>query len=182
MLSGIGPEAELARHGIPVAHALPGVGANLQDHLQIRLMYRVAKPITTNDDLRSLWGKARIGLQWLLTRSGPLAVGINQGGLFTRVMPGPGTPDVQFHFATLSADMAGAKPTLGPALHLLGLPTAAGIARQRHASQRRPVRGPGDAGELPRDRDRPTLHRRGHSSSPAASPRPAPCAISSSRR
>lgn len=110
MLSGIGPEEELARHGIPVAHALPGVGANLQDHLQIRLMYRVAKPITTNDDLRSLWGKARIGLQWLLTRSGPLAVGINQGGLFTRVMPGPGTPDVQFHFATLSADMAGGAP------------------------------------------------------------------------
>ncbi|MBB2964596.1 GMC family oxidoreductase [Methylobacterium sp. R2-1] len=110
MLSGIGPEAELARHGIAVTHALPGVGANLQDHLQIRLMYRVAKPITTNDDLRTLFGKARIGLRWLLTRSGPLAVGINQGGLFTRVMPGPGTPDVQFHFATLSADMAGGAP------------------------------------------------------------------------
>ena len=110
MLSGIGPGAELRRHGVAVAHDLPGVGANLQDHLQIRLMYRVAKPITTNDDLNSLSGKVRIGLQWLLTRSGPLAVGINQGGLFTRVMPGPGTPDVQFHFATLSADMAGAQP------------------------------------------------------------------------
>ncbi|WP_096483178.1 GMC family oxidoreductase [Methylorubrum populi] len=110
LLSGIGPGEELSRHGIAVAHPLPGVGANLQDHLQIRLMYRVAKPITTNDDLRTLAGKARIGLQWLLTRSGPLAVGINQGGLFTRVMPGPGTPDVQFHFATLSADMAGGAP------------------------------------------------------------------------
>ncbi|TXN21548.1 GMC family oxidoreductase N-terminal domain-containing protein [Methylobacterium sp. WL9] len=110
MLSGIGPEAELRRHGIEIAHDLPGVGENLQDHLQIRLMYRVAKPITTNDDLNSLTGKVRIGLQWLLTRSGPLAVGINQGGLFTRVMPGPGTPDVQFHFATLSADMAGGAP------------------------------------------------------------------------
>ena len=110
MLSGIGPGAELRRHGVAVAHDLPGVGANLQDHLQIRLMYRVAKPITTNDDLNSLTGKVRIGLQWLLTRSGPLAVGINQGGLFTRVMPGPGTADVQFHFATLSADMAGAQP------------------------------------------------------------------------
>ena len=110
MLSGIGPAAELKRHGIDVAHDLPGVGENLQDHLQIRLIYKVAKRITTNDDLASLWGKARIGLQWLLTRSGPLAVGINQGGLFTRVMPGPGTPDIQFHFATLSADLAGAKP------------------------------------------------------------------------
>jgi choline dehydrogenase len=110
MLSGIGPETEVARHNIPLVHALPGVGANLQDHLQIRLMYKVTKPITTNDDLRTLFGRARIGLRWLLTRSGPLAVGINQGGLFTRVMPGPGTPDVQFHFATLSADMAGGAP------------------------------------------------------------------------
>ncbi|MBB3901902.1 GMC family oxidoreductase [Methylobacterium brachythecii] len=110
MLSGIGPAAELRRHGIPVVRELPGVGENLQDHLQIRLMYKVAKPITTNDDLRTVFGKARIGLQWLLTRSGPLAVGINQGGLFTRVMPRPGTPDVQFHFATLSADMAGGAP------------------------------------------------------------------------
>jgi choline dehydrogenase len=91
-------------------HDLPGVGENLQDHLQVRLMHKVAKPITTNDDLASLWGKARVGLQWLLTRSGPLAVGINQGGLFARVLPDSVTPDVQFHFATLSADLAGAKP------------------------------------------------------------------------
>ncbi|WP_430914042.1 GMC family oxidoreductase [Methylobacterium sp. sgz302541] len=110
LLSGIGPAGALAAQGIEVRHDLPGVGENLQDHLQIRLMYKVAKPITTNDELATLHGKAKIGLQWLLTRSGPLAVGINQGGLFTRVMPGPGTPDVQFHFATLSADMAGAKP------------------------------------------------------------------------
>ncbi|POR41291.1 choline dehydrogenase [Methylobacterium sp. V23] len=110
LLSGIGPARALAAQGINVTYDLPGVGENLQDHLQVRLMYKVAKPITTNDDLATLYGKARIGLQWLLTRSGPLAVGINQGGLFTRVMAGPGTPDVQFHFATLSADMAGAKP------------------------------------------------------------------------
>ena len=109
-LSGIGPGRELSRHGIGVVHELPGVGENLQDHLQIRLSYKVSKPITTNDELASLYGKAKIGLRWLLTRSGPLAVGINQGGLFTRVMPGPGTPDIQFHFATLSADLAGAAP------------------------------------------------------------------------
>lgn len=110
LLSGIGPAEDLNRLGIPVTHDLPGVGENLQDHLQIRLIYKVAKPITTNDDLASLWGRARIGLQWLLTRSGPLAVGINQGGLFARVLPESVTPDVQFHFATLSADLAGAKP------------------------------------------------------------------------
>jgi choline dehydrogenase len=51
-----------------------------------------------------------IGIKWLLFRSGPLAVGINQGGVFARVMPGSKTPDVQFHFGTLSADLAGAKP------------------------------------------------------------------------
>jgi choline dehydrogenase len=86
------------------------VGENLQDHLQLRLIYRVSKPITTNDDLRSLAGRARIGLEWLLRRRGPLAVGINQGGLFTRLMPDAATPDIQFHFATLSADVAGGAP------------------------------------------------------------------------
>jgi choline dehydrogenase len=75
-----------------------------------RLLYRVSKPITTNDDLRSLAGRARIALEWLLRRSGPLAVGINQGGLFTRLMPGERTPDIQFHFGTLSADVSGGAP------------------------------------------------------------------------
>jgi choline dehydrogenase len=89
---------------------LPGVGANLQDHLQLRLMYKVRKPITTNDDLASPWRSLKIGVQWLVQRTGPLAVGINQGGLFTRVLPESRTPDIQFHFATLSAELAGAKP------------------------------------------------------------------------
>jgi len=109
-LSGIGPAPLLAQFGIPVVHALPGVGENLQDHLQLRLVYKCTKPITTNDDLASVWGKARIGLQWLLFRAGPLAIGINQGGLFTRVLPESTRPDIQFHFATLSADLAGAAP------------------------------------------------------------------------
>ncbi len=109
-LSGVGHSDRLRSLGIPVHHHLPGVGENLQDHLQVRLMYKVKKPITTNDDLRSLFGQARIGLQWLFKRSGPLAIGINQGGLFTRVLPESKTPDVQFHFGTISADQAGAKP------------------------------------------------------------------------
>jgi choline dehydrogenase len=109
-LSGIGPAELLRRHGIDVVHDLPGVGQNLQDHLQFRLMYRVSKPITTNDDLRTLTGQARIGLKWLMTGRGPLGIGINQGGLFTRILPGSQTPDIQFHFATLSAELAGAKP------------------------------------------------------------------------
>jgi choline dehydrogenase len=109
-LSGVGPAALLQGHGIAVVADLPGVGENLQDHLQIRLIYRVSKPITTNDQLRTLFGKMRIGLEFLLWRRGPLAVGINQGGLFARLMPEAATPDIQFHFATLSADVAGGAP------------------------------------------------------------------------
>ncbi len=114
-LSGIGPAALLNRLGVPIVHALPGVGENLQDHLQIRLIYECSKCITTNDELRSLYGRAKIGAQWLFARRGPLAVGINQGGCFMRALPEespqepgtPGRPDIQFHVATLSADMAG---------------------------------------------------------------------------
>ena len=109
-LSGIGPGALLHEHGIPVVVDSPGVGENLQDHLQIRAIYKVSKPITTNDELSSLFGRMRMGLQWLLMRSGPLAIGINHGGLFTRVLPESRTPDIQYHFAALSADVAGGAP------------------------------------------------------------------------
>ena len=109
-LSGVGPAALLEAHGIPLVKQLPGVGANLQDHLQLRLIYKCTKPITTNDQLASIYGQMKIGLKWLLFRSGPLAIGINQGGMFTRALPESQTPDIQFHFATLSAEMAGAKP------------------------------------------------------------------------
>ncbi len=109
-LSGVGAGPLLQDLGIPVVRDLPGVGENLQDHLQLRLIYKVRKPITTNDELASLRGRMKIGLKWLLFRRGPLAIGINQGGLFTRVLPESTTPDIQFHFASLSADTAGAKP------------------------------------------------------------------------
>ena len=109
-LSGIGPASLLQRHGIAVAHHLPGVGENLQDHLQMRLTYECTKPITNNDQLRTLWGQARLGLQWLLFRSGPLAIGINQGGCFMKALTEAARPDIQFHVGTLSADMAGGKP------------------------------------------------------------------------
>jgi choline dehydrogenase len=106
-LSGLGPPALLRQHGVEVRRALPGVGENLQDHLQIRLIHECTKPITTNDQLNSLAGRIGLGLQWLLFRSGPLAVGINQGGCFMRALPEAPRPDIQFHVATLSADMAG---------------------------------------------------------------------------
>jgi len=109
-LSGIGRASLLQSHGIPIVKDLPGVGENLQDHLQLRLMYKVRKPITTNDELRTVAGKLRMGIKYIFGRRGPLAIGINQGGLFTRVLPESTTPDIQFHFATLSADAAGGAP------------------------------------------------------------------------
>lgn len=107
-LSGIGPADLLQKHNIPVVKDLPGVGENLQDHLQIRLIYEATQP-TTNDELNSLFGQAKLGMQWFFKRSGPLAVGINQGGCFMKALPEEAeSPDIQFHVATLSADSAGA--------------------------------------------------------------------------
>ena len=106
-LSGVGPANFLRDLGIPVVRDVPGVGENLQDHLQLRAMYKVTKPITTNDELNSLIGRFKIGLKWMLFRKGPLAVGINQGGMFSKVLPESRTPDIQFHFSTLSSDQAG---------------------------------------------------------------------------
>jgi choline dehydrogenase len=141
-LSGIGPEVLLREHGITPRKVLPGVGENLQDHLQMRLIFECAKPITTNDQLNSWLGQLKLGLQWLLFRSGPLAVGINQGGCFMRALhdesgqPVAATPDIQFHVATLSADMAGGKvhPFSGFTLSVCQLrPESRGHVRIRSA-------------------------------------------------
>jgi len=109
MLSGIGPSRHLHDYGVAVLIDRAAVGQNLQDHLQFRLIFKCAKAITTNDALRSLWGRVKLGLEWLLFRTGALAISINQGGMFARLMPGVKLPDIQFHVATLSADMAGGK-------------------------------------------------------------------------
>lgn len=106
-LSGIGPGALLQQHGIAVAQDLPGVGANLQDHLQIRLTYKASKPVTTNDYLRTPIGKMRMGLQFLLRQAGPIAVGINQAYIFTRADKAATRPDIQFHFGTISSEVPG---------------------------------------------------------------------------
>ena len=109
-LSGIGPADLLRRYGIAQVVESPGVGENLQDHLQVRLIYKCSQPVTTNDDLRTLWRRMRIGMQWLFARRGPLAIGIQLGGLFARALPSARTPDVQFHFGTISADVVAGKP------------------------------------------------------------------------
>lgn len=109
-LSGVGQSKRLQELGIRTVVDAPGVGENLQDHLQFRLMYKCKKPITTNDDLASFWRRIGIGMKWIFQRSGPMCVGINHCGLFTKVLPESATPDIQFHFAGLSAESAAGKP------------------------------------------------------------------------
>ena len=106
-LSGVGPGDELQGHGIPVLHDLPGVGENLQDHLQIRMVFRTSRPITFNDELRTIFGRGRAGLEYLLFRTGPLTLAASLVCVFTTVDPNAVAPDVQFHVQPLSSDNPG---------------------------------------------------------------------------
>ena len=106
-LSGIGPGRVLAAHGIPVAHDLPGVGENLQDHLQLRMAFKVRNVRTLNELANSWSGKVRIGLEYLLFRTGPLTMAPSQLGLFTRSSPDHARPDIEYHIQPLSLDRFG---------------------------------------------------------------------------
>jgi choline dehydrogenase len=106
-LSGIGPAALLQAHGIQVEHALEGVGANLQDHLQIRAVYQVEGVKTLNTMANSLWGKAMIGLEYALKRSGPMSMAPSQLGAFTRSDPGRAHANLEYHVQPLSLDAFG---------------------------------------------------------------------------
>jgi len=106
-LSGIGPAGLLQQHGIAVQTDLPGVGANLQDHLQIRTVFRVEGALTLNTLANSLWGKARIALEYALRRSGPMSMAPSQLGAFTRSAPDQPWPNVEYHVQPLSLDAFG---------------------------------------------------------------------------
>ena len=108
-LSGVGPGDFLESRGIKVVADLPGVGENLQDHFKVRLAYRCNRPITTNDDLNSWYRRIKIGLSYLIDRTGPLAIGINQAGAFVKTSENMDRPDVQLTLGTLSADLQGGK-------------------------------------------------------------------------
>jgi choline dehydrogenase len=107
LLSGIGPGADLRDLGLPVALDRPGVGANLQDHLQLRLICRVTGIDTLNERHRSLLGRGKMGLQYALLRRGPLAMAPSQLGLFTRSDPHRERANLQFHVQPLSLDKFG---------------------------------------------------------------------------
>ncbi len=106
-LSGIGPGAVLQQHGIAVAHELPGVGENLQDHLQLRMAFRVSNALTLNTMVNSWWGKAKMALEYALYRTGPLTMAPSQLGAFLKSDASQATPNLEFHVQPLSLDKFG---------------------------------------------------------------------------
>ena len=106
-LSGIGPGSLLAQHGIQPQVDLPGVGENLQDHLQIRMVFKVQGVKTLNTLANSWHGKLRIGLEYAFKRSGPMAMAPSQLGLFTRSDPSQASANIQYHVQPLSLDRFG---------------------------------------------------------------------------
>jgi choline dehydrogenase-like flavoprotein len=106
-LSGIGPGSLLQEHGIELQRELPGVGENLQDHLQIRTIYQVSNTVTLNQLYNSLWGKLTMGLQYLLFRKGPLTMPPSQLGAFAMSDPSQLTPNMEWHVQPLSLDKFG---------------------------------------------------------------------------
>jgi choline dehydrogenase len=108
MLSGIGPPDHLMDLGIEMRHPLAGVGKNLQDHLQVRMVFRLNRPISVNDEVKSLPGRVAAGIQFMFTRRGPLAMGASQVCAFVRTREGLVAPDLQYHMQPLSTDRLGA--------------------------------------------------------------------------
>ncbi|MDP1792421.1 MAG: GMC family oxidoreductase N-terminal domain-containing protein [Methylibium sp.] len=106
-LSGLGPAALLQQHGIPVEHDLPGVGENLQDHLQIRAVFKLQGVPTLNTLSASWWGKARIGLEYAFKRTGPMSMAPSQLGAFTRSSPEHVWPNLEYHVQPLSLEAFG---------------------------------------------------------------------------
>ncbi|SFL69196.1 GMC family oxidoreductase [Shimia aestuarii] len=106
-LSGIGPGALLKEHGIDVVHEVAQVGENLQDHLQLRCAWKLDGAKTLNTMANSLVGKAKIGLEYLLKRTGPMSMAPSQLGAFTKSRPDLATPDLEYHVQPLTLEAFG---------------------------------------------------------------------------
>ena len=106
-LSGVGPGALLREHGIPVIHDLSGIGENLHDHLQIRIMYKVHNTVTLNERTHSLFGKAAMGLEYLFFRTGPLTMPPSQLGAFARSEASQPSANIEWHVQPLSLEKFG---------------------------------------------------------------------------
>ena len=106
-LSGVGQPERLTGLGIGVVHESPGVGENLQDHLQIRTVFKVSNARTLNTMANGAWGKLRIVLEYALRRSGPMSMAPSQFGMFTKSDSARATPDLEYHVQPLSTDRLG---------------------------------------------------------------------------
>jgi choline dehydrogenase len=108
-LSGIGPAKLLREFGIAPLADMPGVGADLQDHLQVRMQFRCSEPITMNDVVNNWRHRCHAGLRYIFSRKGLLTIGAGYAGAFLRTRPELASPDVQIHFLIFSTETAGAK-------------------------------------------------------------------------
>ncbi|HUI33948.1 MAG TPA: choline dehydrogenase [Stellaceae bacterium] len=104
LLSGIGPAAHLAQHGIAVVQDLPGVGQNLQDHYSAPVKLKAAMPVTVNDVMLSNVKKLKVGMQYYMFRTGPLAMISSPAALFAKTRPELATPDIKISISPFSAD------------------------------------------------------------------------------
>jgi choline dehydrogenase-like flavoprotein len=137
--SGIGPAALLKQNGVAVLHDLPGVGENLQDHVQPRQMYRVKNTITLNEKANSLFWRMAMGLEYMLFRTGPLAIGPATMTVFTRSDPTQDTPNVQFHVVPATYPKLGQPPSPFPGVTASACilrPTSRGYVRIRNSDTR----------------------------------------------
>ncbi len=107
MLSGVGPAAQLSQFGIPLVLDKPGVGGNLQDHLQLRLIFKVSGVKTLNETYPSMLNRLGMGLDYLLRRRGPMTMAPSQLGAFTKSDPSQATANIQYHVQPLSLDKFG---------------------------------------------------------------------------
>jgi len=135
-LSGVGPAALLKEHGIELEHNLPGVGENLHDHLQVRIIYKVKNVGTLNERANSLFGKASMGLEYALYRTGPLTMPPSQLGAFARSDAGQPSANIEWHVQPLSLDKFGSPlhnfPAITPSVCNLR-PTSRGRVRIKSA-------------------------------------------------
>ena len=160
-LSGVGPADLLKTHGIDVVLDAAGVGNDLQDHLQVRIVTRCAQRITLNDVVNHPLRRVMAGVRWALARSGPLTIAAGTSGAFFKTNPRLASPDIQIHFIPFSTDKMGENlhPFSGFTASVCQLrPESRGSLEDQ---ERRPERAAGDPHQLSRHRNRPRrLHRR----------------------
>lgn len=142
-LSGIGPAALLQQYGVPVAVDLPGVGENLQDHLQLRMAFKVQGAPTLNTMTGNWFGKMKIGMEYAMFQSGPMSMAPSQLGAFTRSDPSQASPDLEYHVQPLSLEK------FGEPLHAFPAITAS-VCNLRPTSRGHVRIGSGDSSVAPK--------------------------------